>query len=234
MPAFPIARLLRCAAAVACGATFLLGLTGCSRSEGEKARAEVDALPVQESWGAVLHVTEKGLPALRMEAPYAARFEQEDSTMLRLSSDPRGKAAGRPALWLYNAEGEQSAFVSADQITLDELTQSLSASGAVEVDVSGPADDDNSGRVQITAEHLVRSESGEVIFSGGVRVTAAEDRRLQSERAYWEEAAGRLRVPETFTYTRPGESIRGTSLTARTDLSQITFRSASGELEVTE
>ena len=72
------------------------------------------------------------------------------------------------------------------------------------------------------------------VAEGGVVVTTAGERRLESERVAWDEAARELRADGFFRFTSPAERVQGVGLVAAEDLSRYAFRQASGVLEVEE
>lgn len=75
---------------------------------------------------------------------------------------------------------------------------------------------------------------GRFVAEGGVVVTTAGSRRLESDRVAWDEAERRLRADGRFRFTSPAERVQGVGLVAAEDLSRYTFRQASGELKVEE
>lgn len=178
----------------------LVLLVGCARASDEAlpTEAELEALPDQESWDAVLRIDEGGRPRLVLQAPYLARYDRPpDSLFTLLGPDPAAHDTAGVHVELYGEGGDLSATVRADRLTYYD-------------------------------------EDRRFVAEGGVVVTTAEGRRLESARVAWDEGARQLRADGAFRFTSPAERIQGVGLVASEDLSRYTFSQASGELEVEE
>lgn len=154
-------------------------------------------------------------------------------------------------------EGEDAAEVRADRVTL--VDQTVEAEGGVRASVQASGAQIEAPRLRLaeggafeasggTVVHLtgdvqavVRARrvsgtggGGRVEASGDARVEASGGRVLEAERVVWDEAAGRFRAPGAFSFTGPGERVRGVGLDANRDLTRYTFRNITGEIEVQE
>lgn len=85
----------------------------------------------------------------------------------------------------------------------------------------------------VRADRLVYyDEERRFVAEGGVEVTTASDRRLESEQVAWDERRQQLRADGYFRFVSPAERVQGVGLVASEDLSRYAFRQGSGELEV--
>ena len=208
----------------------VVALLGCTRSSGEAilSEAELEELPDQESWDAVLRFSEDGQPRLILAAPYAAHFTQGDSSVTRLGPNPERSDSTRVRIELFD-EGAASAIIRADRVDYQDRTQQFIAEGAVDADLY------QANGARLTAGQLTY-ESGSGLFTAteAVVVITQDGRRLESEQLVWDQADGQLRVAGRFRFTTPGERINGVGLVASEDLSRYSFSQATGELEVEE
>lgn len=228
-----LARRAACRVSVGLAlACVLLAGAGCERrayADPETAEAEANR-PDQETWGAVLHVSNDGRPSLYLAAPYMARYDRPDSpdsSFVRLGPAPGDTAAARVAVRIYDDEGALQATVAADRLVYREAERRLEAAGNVAVQLLGaqPA--------SVRAGRLVYQEaSGAFEVSGGAEVDAGSGRSLRAGRIVFDPARRQFRAPGAFSFTGPGERIRGEALVASSDLSRYTFRRAAGEIEV--
>ncbi|NNF57466.1 MAG: hypothetical protein HKN04_04425 [Rhodothermaceae bacterium] len=205
-------------------------LMGCTRPSGEAilSEAELEELPDQESWDAVLRFSEDGRPRLILAAPYAAHFTQGDSSVTRLGPDPERRDSARVRIELFDA-GAPSAIIRADRVDYQDRTQQFVAAGAVDADLY------QANGTRLTAGRLTyESESGLFTAEETVIVVTQDGRRLESEQLVWDQAGGQLNVAGRFRFTTPGERINGVGLVASEDLSRYSFSQATGELEVEE
>ena len=117
----------------------LLGAVGCIRPTSEAAltEAEVEDLPDQESWNAALQLSERGDLRVMLSAPYLARYERADSTLVELGPDPLGELPGRVHVQLYGSEAQPTATVVSDRLAYDERTRVFTATGNVLVTTEG-------------------------------------------------------------------------------------------------
>lgn len=209
----------------------LVAAAGCERrayGTPESAAAAADR-PDQETWNAVLDVSTDGRPSLYLAAPYMARYDHPDSSFVRLGPAPGDTAAARVTVRIYDDEGVLQATVAADRLVYREAERRLEAAGNVAVQLLGtqPA--------SVRAGRLVYQEAGGAFeVSGGAEVDAGSGRTLRAGRIVFDPARRQFRAPGAFTFTGPGERIRGEALVASADLSRYTFRRAAGELEVQE
>jgi hypothetical protein len=104
--------------------------------------------PTSESWDPVMHISENGLPRLKMTAAYMARFETQDSTYLVLSA--LSDSSGQVRVDIFDTQGDSSATVYANRILYFERDRRFEANGHITVQ----ARDDR----WLFAEHLAWSE----------------------------------------------------------------------------
>lgn len=177
----------------------LLLLAGCTRAGGEAAPTEADlaALPDQESWGAVLRISESGRLRVVLEAPYAARYERPDSTFTRLSGDPAGADTVRVRVSLFDDGGAPSATVHANTLIYDDRERRFEAEGRVVVETGGGRRLESERVTWNEAERRLRAP-GRFRFTSpaeritGTRLVAAED----LSRYTFASASGQLEVEE--------------------------------------
>ena len=103
----------------------------------------------------------------------------------------------------------------------------FTASGGATVQIRGRAN------ATVTAR-TVSGSGGRYTADGGVTVVTGGGKTLTAGRVVWDEAAGRFRAPGAFSFTGPGERVRGVGLVATADLSRYSFSRATGEIEVAE
>ena len=103
----------------------------------------------------------------------------------------------------------------------------FTASGGATVQIQGSAN------ATVTAR-TVSGSGGRYTADGGVTVVTGGGKTLTAGRVVWDEAAGRFRAPGAFSFTGPGERVRGVGLVATADLSRYSFSRATGEIEVAE
>ncbi|HYE94573.1 MAG TPA: LPS export ABC transporter periplasmic protein LptC [Rubricoccaceae bacterium] len=177
----------------------LVGLlaAGCTELSAPPTPEELANLPDQESWGAVLRISEEGRLRVELAAPYAARYDRPDSAFVVLRSDPTGGDTGAVRVTLFDASGRPSVRVRADRLVYHDRDRRFSAEGRVVVNAPG-------GR---------RLESGQVLWDeashrfrtpGAFRYTAPAE-RIQGQRLVASEdlarysfarASGQLEVQE--------------------------------------
>ncbi|WP_456429889.1 LPS export ABC transporter periplasmic protein LptC [Rhodocaloribacter sp.] len=87
-------------------------------------------LPDHESWQARFYVSEDGIPRMEITAAYMAEFEREDSTYMVLTGLP-DSLGPRVTVFLFDAEGDSSATLTADQVYYYENEQRFEAQGNV-------------------------------------------------------------------------------------------------------
>ncbi|GAB5522107.1 MAG: LPS export ABC transporter periplasmic protein LptC [Rhodothermales bacterium] len=123
-------------------------------------------VPDQESWGARFDVTDGFHPRLRMWAPYMAKYITEDSTYIHMVQD-----SVRVRVLLYDAEGDSSATVDANELFYFEADRRFEARGRVIVEtVDGKT---------LESEHLLWLEEDRKIRTPGFVVITTPDRRVQ-------------------------------------------------------
>ncbi len=113
--------------------------------------------PTSESWDPVMHISENGLPRLRMEASYMANYERIDSTFMVLSS-LEGRS-DRVRVDIFDTKGDSSATVFANRITYYQRDRRFTAEGNVVVESEGSR--------FLYAEHLVWSEQSARVHTPG-------------------------------------------------------------------
>ena len=133
---------------------FFVLVAGCTRSPGPVAEADLAALPTQESWDVVLRIDEGEQPLVVLSAPYAARFDGDDSTYTRLEASPdtRSDSAG-VTVTLFDEQGVRTAVVHAEQIHYFDKERRFTAEG----------------QVVVQAEETRRLESSRVTWSEDTR-----------------------------------------------------------------
>ncbi len=104
---------------------------------------------------------------------------------------------------------------------------SFTASGGATVQIQGRAN-------ATVRARTVSGSGGRYTADGGVTVVTQAGKTLTAGRVVWNEGAGEFRAPGAFSFTGPGERVRGVGLVASADLSRYSFRQASGEIEVQE
>ncbi len=252
---FPLALVLLALAASGVAAS------GCARSSaGLPEGMTVEDLPDGESWDAQLRVSEEGRPSLALGAPYMARFDKPDTAYVYLGPPPRtpDSVRARITVQLFDEDGEPSASISARQAWYYERQKRLVADGAVKAETFGDAattiesarlrytdggefEASGAARVDLrgstTATIRARSITGRIdggryTASGDVNVDAGGGRTLRAARVTWD--GSRFRAPGAFSFTGPGERVRGVGLTANADLSRYSFSQVRGEIDVQE
>ncbi len=153
--------------------------------------------------------------------------------------------------------GENGAEIRADRMTL--VGRTVEAEGGVRASVASSGAEVQAPRLRLaeggafeasggTTVHLtgdvqavVRAQrvsgtagGGRVEAEGGARVQASGGRTLQAGRVIWDEQTGRFRAPGAFSFSGPGERVRGVGLNANRDLTRYSFRNITGEIEVQE
>ncbi len=87
-------------------------------------------LPDHESWRTRFYVSEDGIPRMEIAAAYMAEFEREDSTYMVLTGLP-DSLGPRVTVFLFDAEGDSSATLTADQVYYYENERRFEAHGNV-------------------------------------------------------------------------------------------------------
>ena len=93
-------------------------------------------VPGQQSWDAWFDVTESGQPRVRIEAPYMAEYENEDSTYTILGSHP-DSLQRRVTAHIFDETGTQSATVTANVLYHYDRENRFEAEGNVVVEARG-------------------------------------------------------------------------------------------------
>lgn len=206
---------------------------GCSRygAGGEAEQVDLQDLPDQETWTAELRLSENGIPAMILAAPYMARYENPDTSYSVFTIDPGLEDSSRVRVQLFDASGQISASMAVDRLVYLGAQDRFEGSGSVYA-VLHRADN-----AEVRADSLRYSEQEqeqEFVVFGNVFVTTADGRQLATERLVW--SAGNQRITTTgfFEMTSARERIQGYELVATEDLTRYTFSSASGEFEVDE
>ena len=147
MPRLAPARLLIACSLVALGtapralllAAVAFGAGGCTRpSTAPDSALPPEGLPDQESWGAVLRLSEGGQPRAVLAAPYLARYDRPDSQVVRLGPDPAAPSdTAVVQATLYGEDGAPRARIRARRLTYDERARRFTAEGAVAVRAPG-------------------------------------------------------------------------------------------------
>jgi hypothetical protein len=111
---------------------------GCTRPSGAPASAmPPEEMPDQETWGAVLRLTDGGRLQAVLAAPYLARFDRPDSQIVRLGRDPEGADTAAVQATLYDDSGAPRARIRASSIRFDERARHFTATGDVQVRAPG-------------------------------------------------------------------------------------------------
>ena len=176
-----------------------LALAACTRPAGAPDSAlPPENLPDQESWGAVLRLSQGGSPRAVLAAPYLARYDRPDSQVVRLGPDPeqpRDTAAVQATL--YDESGEPRARLRARRLTYDEREHRFTAEGAVAVRAAGGRSldaerltwDESDRRLRVPGRFRYRSATESV---AGVGLIASDD----LTRYAFAQARGTLQVNE--------------------------------------
>ena len=128
--------------------------------------AAVGPVPDQESWGARFDVTDGFQPRLRMWAPYMAKYITEDSTYIHMVQD-----SVRVRVLLFDAEGNSSATVEANELFYFEADRRFEARGRVVVQtVDGKT---------LESEHLLWLEEERNVQTPGFVIITTPTRRVQ-------------------------------------------------------
>ena len=116
--------------------------------------SDLEERPAHESWGTDFRVSKDGLPTLRIRAPYTRRFERGDSSLTILTDDGEERVIAT----IFDAEGEITATVKANEITYVEEQGRFDAFGAVDVVAE-------SGSLE--TEHLYWLENTKMLYAPG-------------------------------------------------------------------
>lgn len=114
-------------------AAVLLVGTGCERRAGRGALTAADDpnAPEQETWGAHYYVSEEGRPHLEMFAPYMAQYSRPDSAWLWLTGVPGPPDSSRVRVQLYDASGQVTTTLTADEVLYFDRERRFQARGGV-------------------------------------------------------------------------------------------------------
>jgi hypothetical protein len=116
----------------------MLGLGACTRPADAPASAlPPEELPDQETWGAVLRLSEGGSLRAVLAAPYMARFDRADSQVVHMGADPDGPDTSVVRATLYDASGAPRASIRARHLRFDQRARQFTARGAVSVRAPG-------------------------------------------------------------------------------------------------
>lgn len=119
-------------------AALLLALAACTRPSGAPASAlPPETMPDQETWGAVLRLSDAGLLRAVMAAPYMASFDRADSQVVHLSRDPEGSDTSVVDVTLYDEAGAPRARIRARGLRFDQRAGLFTARGGVRVRAPG-------------------------------------------------------------------------------------------------
>lgn len=169
---------------------------GCTRPGGVRPGAiPPEGLPDQESWGAVLRVSEGGRPRVVLAAPYLARYEG-DTSLVRLGPAP-GADTGAVAVTLYDDRAAPRARVRARRLAYFDAERRFVAEGDVAVQATGGRAlraerlewDEEAGRLRAPGSFHFTSPTERI---GGVGLVANED----LSRYAFRRARGTLEVRE--------------------------------------
>ena len=156
----------------------VLPWAGCARPSGEGtlSEAELADLPAQESWGVELQRSEGGVPRVVLRAPYLARYERPDSTVVRLGPDTAGgdTAGGdtaRVRVAIYDEAGAPTATLTADRLDYRDRQQEFVATGRVVVTTEG-------GR-RLESERVVWNEAAKSLRADGLFRFTSPTERIQ-------------------------------------------------------
>lgn len=89
--------------------------------------------PDQESWNTTFDVSEGGKPRMRVLASYLARYALDDSTYTHLQSDPDSTTTTEVMAYIFNAEGDSSATITANEMYYYDMSSRFEARGNVVV-----------------------------------------------------------------------------------------------------
>jgi hypothetical protein len=96
-----------------------------------------ESLPDQETWNAVLRLTDDGRLQAVLAAPYLARFDRADSQIVRMGPQPAGTDTGAVRATLYDQAGAPRARIRANRLRFDERARHFTAQGNVLVRAPG-------------------------------------------------------------------------------------------------
>lgn len=153
-------------------AALFIGIAGCGQApsipSGQIEGADRPAL--DESWDVVLHISEAGLPLIRIAAPHMERYDDPDSVFTLLDSDPE---SGQPPVRavFFDSIGVESASLAASTVRFDEDGERLIASGSVRVQA-------RSGR-RLEAETLHWNQAERRIMVPGFVYLETEDEKIR-------------------------------------------------------
>lgn len=177
----------------------LAALAGCTRPSDAPASALApEELPDQESWGAVLRMSDGGRLRAVVSAPYLARYDRADSQVVRLGPDPAGgDDTTAVEATLYDEAGAPRARLRARRLRFDERAREFTAEGAVAVRAPGGRSlyaervtwDEADGRLRVPGAFRYASPAERV---AGVGLVASGD----LSRYAFAQASGTLEVRE--------------------------------------
>ena len=151
---------------------FLAGGTqGCEHRASSQARLEKSSealAPSQQSWNVSFKIREGSHPRVHIEAGHLAKYEQEDSTYTLMRPHP-DSLSQRVRVDLFDAEGDSSATIRADQVFHYEEERRYKAQGNVVVKTS-------EGK-RLESEELYWNEAARMVSAPGfVRITTPDER----------------------------------------------------------
>lgn len=144
----------------------MVGVLGCEHRAPTSAALEtVDdegRQPDQESWTTTFDVSEGGLPRLRVQAPYMARYALDDSTYTHLRTDPSRsdtthQLTPEVIAYIFNTEGDSSATITAREMYYYDMSSRFEAKGNVVVVSADGERLETEFLIWLEAEHLVRA-----------------------------------------------------------------------------
>lgn len=167
-PSTAARRWLKQAVATAGLAAWLLaGHLGCTPRDRAPTVAEMQEVagPTRESWDVTYRIDDNGVPRVHVDSGYLAEVEvNEDSLYILLQADPTDpdtaltppSGEAQTVATLFDARGDSSAVLVADQLFVHDAYRRIDARGAVVVTTT-------SGK-RLEAEYLLWYENDERIW----------------------------------------------------------------------
>lgn len=126
-----------------------------------------EQLPDQESWFTQFDVMQGPQPRLQIHADYMAKFEETDSTYMRLTGHP-DSLNRRVLAYLFDEVGDSSATIVADEMIYFESDRIIESKGNVIVNTND--------KKKLETEFLIWHEIDKrVRTSGFVRITTPRE-----------------------------------------------------------
>lgn len=146
-----------------------IGCSACAQREGARLQEaeRPGVLPQYESWNVDFAISDGGVPRVRMQAAYMARFEVEDSTYIELRSAPDSQRT-EVFVHFYRAGGQESGVLRAREVVYNEDRRTFEARGNVLVTTTDAR--------RLSTESLTwEEEKHEIRTPGFVRIVTRED-----------------------------------------------------------